>query len=223
MAHQVIFNSVYEQDIKEQEAIINSKTAAFNSSAATIRELLATVEKETVELALIAPSGSGDFRIREMQYALAAQKFAALMSELTNLQKTANDRHQSQVQRQYRLINPLATQEELDKVAEAVGAMTLTTTQMFAVGQTDDPLGALQRMKARRKDAMDIEKGIYTLQQLALELQESIEKSQGVINRLEFYMENAITYTEKAEDLMGEAVQSQKNIRRIKCCCCSCC
>lgn len=41
-----------------------------------------------------------------------------------------------------------------------VGAMTLTSQQIFSLGQTGNPLQRLERMKERRKEVMDIEKGI---------------------------------------------------------------
>ena len=57
-------------------------------------------------------------------------------------------------------MKPDADQEELEEVVETVGAMTLTTQQIFSLGQSRDPLETLEAMKARRKDIMDIEKNI---------------------------------------------------------------
>lgn len=58
------------------------------------------------------------------------------------------------------IVNPQADQDELDNVADAVGAMTLTSQQIFSLGQSRNPLETLERMKERRKDVMAIEKGI---------------------------------------------------------------
>lgn len=114
-------------------------------------------------------------------------------------------------------MNPSADDEEIAKVTEAVGSMTLTSQQIFSLGQTSSPLETLEKMKGRRKEAMDIEKGIYTLNQLFIDMQTMVDEQGQVIDNLEDYMQETVQYTEEAEGHMIEAVETQKNIRRLKC------
>lgn len=115
------------------------------------------------------------------------------------------------------VVKPQADREELEQVTEAVGAMTLTCQQIFALGSTKDPLATLEQMKSRRKDVMDIEKGIYTLHQLCVDFDNLLETQQGVLDSLEDHIESTVTFSEEAQGHMIEAVESQKNIRRLKC------
>lgn len=114
-------------------------------------------------------------------------------------------------------MNPQADKEELDEVTEAVGSMTLTSQQIFALGQTRDPLATLEHMKNRRKEVMDIEKGIVALNQMFVDLSNMVEAQQDLLDNLEEFVGNACDYTEVAEESMQEAVESQKNARRKKC------
>lgn len=51
-----------------------------------------------------------------------------------------------------------------------------------------------------------------------LEIQEILESNNTTINDLTFYMSSALDYTETGHGGMAEAVEAQKNVRRIKCC-----
>lgn len=114
-------------------------------------------------------------------------------------------------------MNPVVSAGELEKVTEAVGAMNLTSQQIFSLGQTRDPLGTLERMKARRTAVMEIEKGIYTLHQLAVELQVMVDEQAESLDNLETFFEDAIGFTEVARGHMKEAAKTQRNVRRLHC------
>lgn len=115
------------------------------------------------------------------------------------------------------LVNPNADREELDEVTEAVGSMTLTSQQIFALGQTRDPLATLEHMKARRQQVMEIEKGIVTLNQMFVDLSNMVEAQQELLDNLEDFVDTACDYMEVAEEHMEEAVELQRNVRRKKC------
>ena len=57
-------------------------------------------------------------------------------------------------------MRPTATRHELSQLASTAGAMTLTTQQIFSLGTENDPRAALERMRARRTEVMEIEKGL---------------------------------------------------------------
>jgi t-SNARE complex subunit (syntaxin) len=174
MAHQIIIHSVSEEEIKEQEAIIGSFMDLTNKASASVKGLLKSMSSETEALASQAPPGSGDLRMRRVKHAALVKKFSTLMKRFQEIQQRASSKHQAQIQRQYKiskkyfevltfLVNPTADQDELDNVANTVGAMTLTSQQIFSLGQSRNPLETLEKMKERRKDVMAIEKGIVVL------------------------------------------------------------
>lgn len=114
-------------------------------------------------------------------------------------------------------MKPEADEEEIGEVTKAVGAMTLTSNQIFALGQTKNPLETLERMKERRRDVMAIEKGVTTLNQMFIDLSNMVDEQQGLLDSLEDFVGEAAEYTEVAQTHMEEAVETQKNIRRLKC------
>jgi t-SNARE complex subunit (syntaxin) len=170
-SHQLILQSVVEAEIKEQEACINAYMNTINQTSVKVRKTLELIDYETKALTPIAPRGSGDLRMRQINHAALIDKLANLMKRLQDIQQGATSKHHSQIERQYKisntpqptnqnLVKPEVEKEELEEVVETVGAMTLTTQQIFSLGQSRDPLETLEAMKARRKDVMDIEKNI---------------------------------------------------------------
>lgn len=113
------------------------------------------------------------------------------------------------------VVNPEANQREIDRVTGAVGSMTLTSQQIFSLGQTINPLETLERMKERRKEVMAIEKGINALNQLFIDLNNIVESQQGLLDNLEDFLGEAVEYTEEGEVHMQEAVETQRNIRKV--------
>lgn len=234
VAHQLILNSIAEEDIEEQERVISGLTASTNRISLLVKERLVAMEEETRRLTPDAPAGSGDLRMRQLNQAALYQKFSAVTCRYQDIQRDAESQQHAQVERQYKistislvsflstlltvfLVNPVVPAEELEKVTEAVGAMNLTSQQIFSLGQTCDPLGTLERMKKRRVAVMEIEKGIYILHQLAIDLQVMIDEQGEYIDNLENFLDEAIDFTEVARVHMKEAAKTQKNIRRLRC------
>lgn len=103
MAHQVILNSIAEEDIEAQERVISGLMASANRISLLVKERLATMEEETRRLSPDAPAGSGDLRMRQLNQAALYQKFSAATSRLQNVQRDAESRQHAQVERQYKI------------------------------------------------------------------------------------------------------------------------
>ena len=104
-SHQLIIQSVAEAEIKEQEAFISAYMNATNQTLVEVRETLEAMDHETKALAPIAPRGSGDLRMRQINHAALVEKFANLMKRLQDIQQKATSKHHSQIERQYKISN----------------------------------------------------------------------------------------------------------------------
>lgn len=106
LAHQIIANSVSEEEIKEQETIISGFINSTNRLSTSTRTLLDRIESITDGLVPSAPQGSGDLRIRRLNHASMVKKFRELMRRLQEIQGRASSKHQAQIERQYKISNP---------------------------------------------------------------------------------------------------------------------
>lgn len=59
------------------------------------------------------------------------------------------------------IVNKDVSDDDLQEVLEAVGAMSLTEQQLFSLATGQDALQRLRELKARRQDVIKIEKNIY--------------------------------------------------------------
>lgn len=103
VAHQVAINSVLEEEIREQEAVIAAFIDSTNRLSITTRRTLQEMAERTEALAPVAPPGSGDLRMRRANYAGLLQRFSNLMKRLQDIEQRASTQHQAQIERQYRI------------------------------------------------------------------------------------------------------------------------
>lgn len=103
LAHQMILNSVAEEDIEEQEKVIGGLTSSTNRISLLIKERLEAMEEETRQLAPTAPTGSGDLRMRQLHQAALYKKFSAATGRFQEIQREAELRQHAQVERQYKI------------------------------------------------------------------------------------------------------------------------
>lgn len=105
-AHQIIINSVSEEEIREQEAVIAAFVDSTNRLSISTRQTLQRMAEQTEALAPTAPTGSGDLRMRQANHAGLTQRFSALMKRLQDIEQQACTKHQAQIERQYRISKP---------------------------------------------------------------------------------------------------------------------
>lgn len=105
VAHQIIINSVSEEEIREQEAVIAAFIDNTNRLSIATRRTLQEMADKTGVLAPIAPPGSGDLRMRRANYAGLLQQFSNSMKRLRDIEQYASTKHQAQVERQYKISN----------------------------------------------------------------------------------------------------------------------
>lgn len=130
-------------------------------------------------------------------------------------QQAFKDKYRQQLQRQYKVINPNATEADLNRLVENDGG-SMMSDQMFSMvdDRRLDAKRALEEMQERHQDIMNIEKSILELHQLFMEMSTLVEQQGEIVNQIHEHVEQSVNYTEKAHVEMAKAVKSQKS--RIK-------
>lgn len=174
-------------------------------------------EADNKRLERIAPHGSGDLRMRTLQHASLTRLLAKQMKSFKEIQEEFKQKKQNQLARQYLIIRPTASLDELDALNEAAGSMSLSSNQIFQLGGTNNPQAVLEGMRARRVSVMKIEKGITTLHRIFIEMQTMIDEQGELLDSIEGNVQGTLAYIDEANQTMEIAVDTQKNIRKLHC------
>lgn len=197
-------------EISAKIDLITDKTTQYSNKN---RALLKAIELENSQLREIAPAGSGHFRMRESKHRALAASFLKATQRLQKMQQTYQAKYRAQIERQYKIVKPNATAEELKQIVNDPNA---AQANIFASAVKDDAKKTLSQMKDRFQDVKTIEKSILALHQLFLELQTLIVEQGDMINRVDYNVDKTVGYTDEAAADMKMAVQYQKSIWKKK-------
>lgn len=97
-----------EESVRLTNKIEASSMLAYTESI-SVRKLLKLMDEETRAL----PLSESDVRLRSSKHRSLCKKFMSLMERFESIQATYKQKYENQVERQYRLVKPEATEEEL--------------------------------------------------------------------------------------------------------------
>lgn len=213
-----LLDATSEETVRSDEAMLNRLVDSIGQAGTRCRGIIQRMQQRTAALAADAPEGSGDVRMRRSKAAAMTQRFSRLMDRFQRVQAANRREHRALVERQYRVMRPEAGAEEVAALTDAVGQMTLTTQQIFALGTRGvDPRQALADMRRRRDDVMAIEQGIENLRRLFVDMENLLEAQGEQLDSLEKQVERTLEYTETARAELRRARETQRNIRRLCC------
>lgn len=211
--HKTALATASTEESGEASAKIDVITAKINSLSNQNRAMLKSIELENSQLKELAVPGSGGMRMRESKFRALAAAFLKVTQWLQKMQQLYRDKYRQQIERQYRIVNPQATAEEIKAIAEdSEGAKA----KIFASAVKEDARKTLSQMKDRFSDVKTIEKSIMELHQLFLDLQTIVVEQGDIINRVDFNVETTVEYTDVAANDMKTAVEYQKSIWKKK-------
>lgn len=211
--HKQALNTATAEESSHVSAEIDAFTGRINSYSNKNRTLLKNMEVENEQLKDIAPRGSGHMRMRLDKHRQLVSSFLNATKRLQKLQQYYRERYRQQLERQYKIVNPGATAEEIAKVtSDESGAQA----KIFASAVREDAKKTLAQMKDRFADVKLIEKSILELHQLFLDLQTMVVQQGDVINKVEYNVDKIDEYNEGAAQDMKLAVEYQKSIWKKK-------
>ncbi|KAL5404663.1 hypothetical protein PMIN03_009007 [Paraphaeosphaeria minitans] len=140
-------------------------------------------------------------------------------SQLEDFQKEEADyskRYRDAIARQYRIVNPEATESEVQEAAnadwgdEGIFQQALKTNRS---GQANSVLGAV---RARHNDIQRIEKTLGELALLFQQLNEQVVYQEEQVTRVEEQTENVAKDTTHANQQLDQGIKSARRARKLK-------
>lgn len=111
-----------DPDLKKK---IEASSMLAAREAGNVRRLLKLMDEETKALNISGDLSPSDLRLRQWTQGAWCKKFMTLMEEFEGMQRVYRNKYKQQLERQYLLIKPDASEDELNELCEA--PQTLTT------------------------------------------------------------------------------------------------
>jgi syntaxin 1B/2/3 len=201
--------------VDELDALAGATSTLIN----TIKRQIKTMDLDTQEL----QEGTTDRVMRTSQTATVKKKFLDAAQRYQQVEQAYRQRIRERMEREYRVVNPNATQEEVDAVLSNENAQIFKDNVLHSTryGEAKNVLAAVQE---RHEDVKKIEKTILELHALFQEMSIAVESQGGLLNSIEHSVTNAAAYTEEATVHLDKAIESSKSARKklyiLACCAC---
>ncbi|KAJ3293277.1 Syntaxin-1A [Borealophlyctis nickersoniae] len=213
--HQKALNVISEEQSAENTKELDKIMERTNKQAGEIRNKLKAMEAQNKALESKGDNPS-DLRIRVSQHGALTKKFLDVMMEYKDIQKKYQDKYKQRLQRQFLIVKPQATPDEIDKMMNGETGPVFAQ-QIMSSGQRGEARRALQDIQDRHQDIVRIERSILELQQLFMDMSVLVAAQGQMLNQIEVHVTNAVEHTDQGVNALRKAVKLQKKTRKKMC------
>lgn len=194
-------------EIKATAAAVNIESARRNLKAAD--EIL----KQSYSSAAFGPD---ERPALQSKHRSLCNRFLKLVGAFEDMQSAYRSKYKKQLQRQYLLMRPDATQEELDQLVHSSQTSLLLKEQVF-MQDTLKAKKALSDMKMRHEEILAIEKSMSEIHRMFSDISLIVQQQGDSIRRIEDYISQTSTDLEAANEEVKKriAVERRRQIQRI--------
>ncbi|KAJ7997021.1 hypothetical protein DPEC_G00224590 [Dallia pectoralis] len=156
---------------------------------------------------------SADLRIRKTQHSTLSRKFVEVMSEYNATQSDYRERCKGRIQRQLEITGRNTTNEELESMLES-GNPAIFTSEIIMDSNINEQ--AMNEIETRHAEIIKLENSIRELHDMFMDMAMLVESQGEMIDRVEYNVEHAVDYIERAVSDTKKAVKYQSKARRKK-------
>jgi len=189
-----------------------------NGMATQVRNRLKSMDVENKEYAR-SNVGASEARIRSNMHGTLTRKFVDLMAEYQELQTKYKNKYRERVERQYKIVKPHASKDEIDAAFDSGDSQDNVFTQQILQGPGHAAArSALADIQERHKDITRLETSIQEFHQLFLDMSVLVESQGELLDQIEYTVSQSVNFTGKAVEELRTANQYQKRVRKKMCC-----
>lgn len=200
---------------EELESIID----ATNLAAYEVRMKLKDMDAETKRIAAVQ-RGTAEHRIRATMQMTLSRRFLDLMNQYQEVQTNYRDKYRQKIERQIKIVNPEATEEQINEAIET--GHTQVFTSALLEQNRPQALEALHYVEDRHRDIVRLEQSIQELHQLFIDISLLIESQGEILDQVEYNVSQSVAHTKEAVAQLAKADKyagkSRKRLFFIVCC-----
>jgi len=188
-----------------------------NNASQHVRNKLKAMDLENKDFAK-RNEGASEARIRTNMHGTLTRKFVDVMAQYQEIQTKYKNKYRDRVERQFRIVKPTATKDEIDEMVEGGEQADLFTQQFLQGPGHAAARNALADIQERHKDITRLETSIQELHQLFLDMAVLVETQGELLDQIEYTVAQSVNYTGKAVEELRSATKYQKKVRKKMCC-----
>ncbi|CAG8539693.1 17151_t:CDS:2 [Dentiscutata erythropus] len=198
-------SSMQEDVLNKERSILmdNTKSLLFQ-----IKDRIKKIENENSRL----PKTDSTIDLRKRRHIHLHDKFNRVLDEYRGIEDTYMKLQKDRIIRQYKIVNPAATQDEIDDYVSNSSNQPVFQHTL----RTGEARTALAEVQKRHGDIKQIESTISELAALFTEMQLQVESQDPVIQDIEKSTEEITTKLEQANKDIEEARKSSQGSRKKK-------
>ncbi|ODV93482.1 hypothetical protein PACTADRAFT_52059 [Pachysolen tannophilus NRRL Y-2460] len=202
-------NSLISQISEEEEEYTRKQLDQLVSEANSIQLSLKSKIKNVQQLAI------GD-QTKTAQAENSRQRFLELIQSYRIIEANYRDQNKIQAERQFRIVKPDATEEEVKDAIEDAGGQQIFSTALLNANRRGEAKTALQEVQLRHRELQKLEKTMAELTQLFHDMEELVAEQEEQIEDVDEQVEAAQADIEQGIGHTNKAVVSARKARRKK-------
>ncbi|CAG8527605.1 13421_t:CDS:2 [Cetraspora pellucida] len=161
------------------------------------------------------PPNTGDLAVRRAQTANLRQRFLETLQKYQNIEYQNRQKYRARMERQYKIVKPQATQEEIDAALENDESGQFFAQSLLNSTRYGAAKDALREVQERHDDIKKIEKTIAELVNLFQEMQMLVEAQDAPIATVEEHATQVSKDLESGVQQVEKALESAKGARKF--------
>ncbi|WKY01403.1 hypothetical protein Q1695_015420 [Nippostrongylus brasiliensis] len=208
----ILSNPVNDPKTKEE---LDELMASIKRTANKVRGKLKLIENAIEHDEQSSSAGNADLRIRKTQHSTLSRRFVEVMTDYNKTQTDYRERCKGRIQRQLDIAGKQVGDEDLEEMIESGNPGVFT---QGIITDTQQAKQTLADIEARHNDIMKLESSIRELHDMFMDMAMLVESQGEMVDRIEYNVEHAKEFVDRAVADTKKAVQYQSKARRKKIC-----
>ncbi|KRY32515.1 Syntaxin-1A -like protein [Trichinella spiralis] len=204
----ILSNPVNDPKTKDE---LEELMASIKKTANKVRNKLKVIEQQ-LEQDESTEGSTADLRIRKTQHSTLSRKFVEVMTDYNKTQTDYRERCKGRIQRQLDIAGKQVDSEQLEEMIESGNPAIFT---QGIITDTQQAKQTLADIEARHNDIIKLESSIRELHDMFMDMAMLVESQGEMIDRIEYNVEHAKDYVDRAVSDTKKAVQYQSKARRL--------
>lgn len=194
----------------------DSSSSGQLESMITQTQVLNTSIKDQVKFLETDAARSKNNQVKNTQVGQLKSSFQKQLQEYRVEEANYEKRYREQIARQYRIVNPEATDAEVQEATQADWGNEGVFQTALKTNRSATATTVLGAVRARHNDIQKIERTLLELNQLMEDLATAIVLQEEPIQQVEQQTENVKKDTEAGNVQLDKGIRSARNARRLK-------
>ncbi|KAF3013585.1 hypothetical protein E8E14_011807 [Neopestalotiopsis sp. 37M] len=184
-----------------------AETQSLNGGIRDQLKFLATDASRTTD---------GSKGLKEQQVSTLKNNFERELRAYQTEESQYRQRYRDQIARQYRIVNPDASEDEVRQATEADWGNEGVFQTALRTNRTGQATSVLGNVRARHNELQRIEQTLIELASMFQDLAVLVEQQEVAVQAAENNAENTQKWTEEGNVHVGKGIKSARNRRKLK-------